>query len=440
MRNLLSLILSLALTSTLFAQFPTFQTTPSVARPSQESTDAIGKEFSDYQRANFDEDALRSYLESKEGYASFTLGLGDEQWVVDVEPFDPRSEDYVLRIQTENGIETHPRSENMTFRGFTRGPKPQEVCFTVIDDFIYGLIAEDDDALFFQSLWLTDPSASKEEILMFRGKDGILPDDHMCGTDELSHESHEHEEEHKSSGEESARQQLTCYTVEIAIASDFSMFQSYGNNATALEARNAGVMAFVNTDYSGQFADDYIFSVVEQFVSNCNTCDPWTASTSAGALLNSFTGWGGGGFSSSHDLGQLWTNRNFSGSTIGVAWLGGLCNSSRYHVLEDFTTNSDLTRVLVSHEIGHNFNCDHDGSGTPFIMAPAVQNTSSWSANSISTVNSFGPSRNCLSSFSCGGPTPPVAAFSGTPQTVCQNQQVSFTDQSTNSLMLILFR
>jgi len=290
MRNLLLLAASLLLASGLCAQLPTFQSTTSQARISPEAIAAIGTEFSSFERVNFDEDALKSYLTDKEGYATFTLGLGDEQWVVDVEPFDPRSEDYVLRIQTENGIESRPRGENMTYRGFTRGPKPQEICFTVIDDFVYGLIAEEDDALFFQSLWLTDPSAPREDLLLFRGKDGILPDDHMCGSDELSHNGHNHEAGHQAPEEELAQQQLTCYTVEIAIASDFSMFQAYGNNTVALEARNAGVMAFVNTDYSGQFADDYIFSVVEQFVSTCNTCDPWSATTSAGGLLNEWLG------------------------------------------------------------------------------------------------------------------------------------------------------
>ncbi|MFK8056762.1 MAG: PKD domain-containing protein [Saprospiraceae bacterium] len=433
MRNLLPLFVSLLLASSLFAQLPTFQSSTSQSRISPEAAAVIGKEFSDFERVTFDEDALKSFLTDKEGHASFTLGLGDEQWTVDVEPFDPRSEDYVLRIQTENGIETRPRSENMTYRGFTRGPKPQEICFTIVDDFVYGLIAEEGDALFFQSLWLTDPSAPAEDLLLFRGKDGILPDDHMCGADELNHESHEGNEDHKSEEEAAGRTQLTCFTVEIAIASDFSMFQAYGSNAVALEARNAGVMAFVNTDYSGQFADDYIFSVVEQFVTTVSGTDPWTASTSASALLNDFTGWGGGGFSSSHDLGQLWTRRNFNGPTIGVAWVGGLCGGSRYHVLQDFTTNADLTRVLVSHEIGHNFNSLHDAGGSPFIMAPSVQNTSTWSSNSIGVINAFGPSRNCLSSFNCGGPTPPVASFTGTPQSVCQNQQVTFSDQSTNA-------
>lgn len=432
MKNLLTLLVSLLLTSALLAQLPTFQTTASKTAISPESEAAIGAEFSDFQRVSFNEKALKTFLKNKDGYASFTLGLGDQQWDVDVEPFDPRSDDYVLRIQTADGIETRPRSENMTYRGYTRGPKPQEVCFTIIDGFVYGLIAEEGDALFFQSLWLTDPSASVEDLLLFRGKDGILPDDHMCGTDELDHTGHEHAEEHKEE-EAEARSMLTCYTVEIAIASDFLMYQAYGNNATALEARNAGVMAFVNTDYAGQFADDYIFSVVEQFVSTCNTCDPWTSSTNSSALLNSFTSWASGGFSSSHDLGQLWSDRNFAGSTIGVAFLGGLCTGSRYHILQDFTSNADLTRVLVSHEIGHNFNCQHDAGGSPFIMAPAVQNTSIWSSNSISTVNSFGPSRSCLSSFSCGGPVPPVADFTGTPQTVCQNSQVTFTDLSTGA-------
>ncbi len=434
MRNCFLLVASFLLFTNAFAQLPTFESTASQARLSQESADIIGKEFSEFQRVSFDEDVFKEFLDKKEGFASFKLGLGGEEWIVDVEPFDPRSEDYVLRVQTEDGIETRPRTENMSYRGFTRGPKPQEVCFTVIDDFVYGLIAEENDALFFQSLWLTDPSAPKEDLLLFRGKDGILPDDHMCGTDEVSHQApaaHEELEEHDDS--EEARSMLTCYTVELAIASDFLMYQAYGNNVTALEARNAGVMAAVNTDYSGQFADDYIFTVVEQFVSTCNTCDPWTASTNAGTLLNSFTGWAGGGFSSAHDLGQLWSNRNFSGSTIGVAWLNGLCGGSRYHVLEDFTSNGNLTRVLVSHEIGHNFSCTHDAGGSPFIMAPAVQNTATWSGASIGSVNGFAPTRNCLSSFNCGGPTPPVASFIGTPQSVCEGQQVTFTDQSTGA-------
>jgi PKD repeat protein len=433
MRNFFLLVASFLLANSLLAQLPTFESTESRAPLSQESAEAIGQEFSDFQRVSFDEDIFKEFLEKEDGNASFKLGLGGKEWIVDVEPFDPRSEDYVLRIKTDNGIETRPRTANMTYRGFTRGPKPQEICFTVINDFVYGLIAEDGDALFFQSLWLTDPSAPKEDLLLFRGKDGILPDDHMCGTDEVAHESPDDHDEHKSNENEAQRAMMTCFTVEIAIASDFSMFQKFGNNATALEARNAGVIAFVNTDYSGQFANDYIFTVVEQFVSTTSTSDPWTSSLSASALLNSFTGWAPGGFSSSHDLGELWTDRNFTGSTIGVAWLNGLCNSSRYHILQDFTTNSNLTRVLVSHEIGHNFSCNHDAGGSPFIMAPAVQNTSTWSTLSINSVNGFAPNRPCLSSFNCGGPTPPVAGFSASTQTVCEGQQVSFTDQSTGA-------
>ena len=433
MRNFFLLLTSVLLVNSLIAQLPSFESTPSKARISQESEKAIGKEFSNFQRVSFDEDVFKEFLVKKEGHASFKLGLGGEEWIVDVEPFDPRSEDYVLRVKTDDGIETRPRSADMTYRGFTRGPKPQEVCFTVIDDFVYGLIAEDGDALFFQSLWLTDPSAPKEDLLLFRGKDGILPDDHMCGTDEVSHGSHESHSDHKPSEEGAQRSMMTCFTVEIAIASDFLMFQANGSNVTALEARNAGVIAFVNTDYSGQFANDYIFTVVEQFVSTTSTSDPWTPSLNASALLNSFTGWAGGGFSSNHDLGQLWTDRNFTGSTIGVAWLSGLCGSSRYHILQDFTSNSNLTRVLVSHEIGHNFSCQHDAGGSPFIMAPAVQNTSTWSNTSINSVNGFAPNSPCLSSFSCGGPVPPVASFTANPQSVCEQQQVTFTDQSTGA-------
>ena len=86
----------------------------------------------------------------------------------------------------------------------------------------------------------------------------------------------------------------------------------------------------MQTNYDNEFADEISFFIVEQFVSDCSSCDPWTSSTNAGTLLSSFTNWGPGGFSSIHDVASLWTDRNFNGSTIGVAWLNAICTNLRY--------------------------------------------------------------------------------------------------------------
>ena len=105
-----------------------------------------------------------------------------------------------------------------------------------------------------------------------------------------------------------------------------------------------------------------------QFVSTCELCDPWTTSTDALDLLSNFRTWGNaGGFSNGtgYDLAQLWTARDIcylgSCSTVGLAYIGVVCGFSRYHILEDFSTNATSLRVLTSHEIGHNFNCGKNG-------------------------------------------------------------------------------
>lgn len=65
------------------------------------------------------------------------------------------------------------------------------------------------------------------------------------------------------------------------------------------------------------------------------------------------------------DVAQLFTGKNLLGSTIGIAWLNGICSSSfGYGVVESncsgcssFARKTDLT----AHELGHNWAADHCG-------------------------------------------------------------------------------
>jgi PKD repeat protein len=88
-------------------------------------------------------------------------------------------------------------------------------------------------------------------------------------------------------------------------------------------------------------------------------------------------------------------------------------------------------RVLTSHELGHNFSCQHDAPGSGFIMAPSVNSSNSWSNASINAVNNFVPNLGCLGS--CSTAQPPVANFTGSPTEGCAPFSVQYTDLSTNS-------
>ena len=216
---------------------------------------------------------------------------------------------------------------------------------------------------------------------------------------------------------------------EIAIASDWLMFNKYGS-VGAVEAHNIAVMNNVQTNWDDEFNDELQFVIVTQFVVTTQGGDPWTNSTEAGTLLSSFRSWGNsGGFGVSYDVASLWTDRNFNGGTIGIAYLSAICNSFRYHCLQDFTSNACFERVLVSHELGHNFSASHSSAGT--IMAPSVNCTNTWSPQSLNEINTYIPTRTCLSG--CASSQPPIANFTASPNEGCAPLIVQYTDQSSGS-------
>ena len=148
--------------------------------------------------------------------------------------------------------------------------------------------------------------------------------------------------------------------------------------------------------------------------------------------MNSFTDWAPGGFAFNHDIGSIWTDRDFNGSTIGIAWVGALCTPIQYNALQDFSSNANLKRVMVAHEFGHNFDASHDASGSPHIMAPAVQNTTTWSAASKTDMQNFYNSVNCLDF--CASVSAPQANFSYNITNECDPGTVQFTNQSTGTI------
>ena len=141
--------------------------------------------------------------------------------------------------------------------------------------------------------------------------------------------------------------------------------------------------------------------------------DPFTKSY-ANDLLNEVSTYREGSASQrAQGLTHLFTGRDLDTTTVGVAWLGTLCQDYFGAGLSQGTGGPTIDSLVAAHEIGHNFNAEHDGevgstceSELPaFIMAPSVNvDNDTFSACSIAVMEA----RVVAVGTSCVAPLPTV--------------------------------
>lgn len=262
--------------------------------------------------------------------------------------------------------------------------------------------------------------ADDNTFIAFYLSDFIEQQEKTC----LAKESAEKQEDLLHDSEKSVDE---CFIIDIAIASDQGMLTRYGTVA-AVEDHNISVLNDVQTNYRHEFEDNVEFKILTQYVSN--QANEISSSTNANTVLGDFMDWGqNGGFgTTAYDVATFWTTRDLDGSTIGIAYVGQICTGFRYNVCQDFG-NSDDKRVLQAHELGHNFSANHDGSGTDFIMAPAINNSVKWSGPSITNISNHVASRTCLAHCGTeGNPLGGLVTRNGT--TTCDGSSIQFKDFS----------
>lgn len=332
--------------------------------------------------------SLSRLLKTSDFDRTVTLDFGTaHQWEFEIYPVDMFAEDAEITVLTENGSVSYPVPRNISFKGNVKGDPQQQVSLLIHDDYLYGHITNGEQRTYIASANRYVKDASADMYIVFDAKDQVIAQAGSCGLD--AHPEFDISERPENDGPSARTVTGLCYDVDLGIASDHSLYTDKGSTVQGVIDHVVGVMMDVETDYETSDFDDALnFEIVEQVVSTCTFCDEWTASTDSGELLSEFATWAeSGGFNNTIDMGQLWTDRDFDGTTVGLAYRasGLLCNFA-YHILQDFTSNADNLRVMTSHEIGHNLNASHD-SGSGDIMAPSVSASTTWSATSVATID-----------------------------------------------------
>lgn len=430
-RPLLAIALSLSCSIAVHAQ-KVLKATPLQNRREQ----ALETRFSQYTVFSISAAELMHWGSQRRSETlSFTLELpGIGNWPLALAENQLISQDYTAVTAGPGGNIITGKPSCITYSGVQTGSNPGNVRLLVDNNTIYGMIGVGSELYYIEPLQYLDRQATADVYVVYRSEDVRPGSPLSCAATET---------QERGATVEGNNAGTNCVRVKLAIASDAGMFSRYGS-AAAVQTHNIGVMNNVSGNYlNGAFADNIEFTIVTQYIAQAAASNPLTpayAGTSITTLISNFRNWGNaGGFNQPFDLGQFWTTRDIgaddgAASVVGYAYMGALCSSYKYHILEDFQgantagTSPNLA-AMVSHEIGHNFNLSHyDLSAN--IMHSSITSFNQWAPASISQMNNYIPTLSCLSPCSAAGI--PVADFAMSTEAVCAGSPVQFTDRSLN--------
>jgi secreted trypsin-like serine protease len=163
---------------------------------------------------------------------------------------------------------------------------------------------------------------------------------------------------------------LTPRRADMYIETDYPLFQKFGTS-TATSNYVTDLMAYVSAKFQSEAAARFN---IKQIYVYTTTSDPWSATTSSGALTQLRNRWNAYPYNSltRHHV-HLLSAASLGG---GVAYLNSLNNPSfAYGVSGNLAGNFSLANpqiiwdsVVVAHEIGHSFGSDHTHSfANPYI-------------------------------------------------------------------------
>ncbi|MBK8667985.1 MAG: T9SS type A sorting domain-containing protein [Saprospiraceae bacterium] len=337
-----------------------------------------------------------------------TLKLNDElNWSFYLEPVEIITEDTKIYTIGDNGRALHRSPVGVkAFKGVFADGRDGMIRLTLHNDFMYAFIQDEGKSYFIEPLKYYDFNAAPGKFVCYKPED--IKANHKskpCFRPPAAFDEHIKVSEPDHSGRTGL-----CYKAKMAILADYLMYIDPAHSG--LDAVIDHVVAVLNNvhanyDYNGtiNFDDGINFEISELLISTCASCDPLSSQQNPNLLLSEFSSWvDQSGFYHPFHAAHLWSNRDFIGSSVGLAFQSSnlYCNSKARAVLEDWTATAALLKTMVAHEVGHNFNGVHDGSAN-FLLSPTVSVTDTWSTASKAAINpQIASQKSCLTA--CGPP------------------------------------
>ncbi|MFK7959096.1 MAG: M12 family metallo-peptidase [Phycisphaerales bacterium] len=338
--------------------------------------------------------------------------------ILELEPFSVRSDSFRLIEAGANGLQEIDPGPVRTYRGRLAGAVDASVSGAAVEGGLEAIIIFDDGRRL--AIEPVGGTAARPGLHVVYDPAEIISGDHACGVSgdamRISPKAGPaHSGRDELHGHDGAVEGGALQIAELACDADYEYFLDYGSTA-AVGARIESVINTMNQQYESEVGISHeLTTIIVRSTSN----DPYSSSN-AETLLNQFRNhWQSSQGSVPRDVAQLFTGKEIDGGTIGIAWIGAVCTSFGYGMVQsDFNNNFASATDLSAHELGHNWNADHC-SCTSFTMNPFIVSANTFSPTfTRGDIASFRNNRTCLEDGGGNPPPPPSGDLDITSATV----------------------
>lgn len=303
----------------------------------------------------------------QDGFAA-SLVLGGREYTVDLSLDPATSADCLMTLDDGSGQPvTIPAPAPSTYRGSVRGVPGSMVSGGLVDGRLTAVILLGPGLPGFDVLPMSElVPGSPAELHIVYSQDDQVPGDWHCGVDDRQHPAPANSRPGVGSPRDAS------YYCDIAIEADYPFFVLDGSSASATAQDIATVVANAMSYYMISGAN-LRFRVVRYIIRTAPQGNPGLYGTSnPQSLLDGLRQvWNNLATGIARDTTHMFTGRDLAGATIGLAYLGTVCNTPYAYGLSQsrFSLQPGRRAALTAHELGHNFNANHcDASG--FVCFP----------------------------------------------------------------------
>jgi hypothetical protein len=190
--------------------------------------------------------------------------------------------------------------------------------------------------------------------------------------------------------------------VRVGVVGDFEFTNQFAGNTTPEDAIVAR-MNIVDGIFTTQLGVKVSLATPTLFRT---ASDPFTKSVPSELLTEVRNFRNGSQAQKQLGITHLMTGRNLDTTTVGIAYIGGLCDAQFGASLSQSVSNTTQAALIAAHEIGHNFGAPHDGESgacsatdSSFLMAPQLNGNDQFSACSIQQIQPRVNNSSCLTMY-----------------------------------------